>query len=221
MIFYPVAEKFVSINGEGKRAGELAVFIRFRKCNLRCSYCDTKWADSDDCKTEMLSPEEITEYVIGTGVKNVTLTGGEPLLQADIYRLIEMLMKNECRIEIETNGSISVKELSKKEYRPDFTLDYKLPSSNMENFMLTENYNYLSENDVIKFVAGSISDLEKAVEIIERFSLTEKCKVYFSAVFGKISPEEIVEFLKEKKLNNVRLQLQLHKFIWSPDRKGV
>ncbi|MDE7139098.1 MAG: putative 7-carboxy-7-deazaguanine synthase QueE [Ruminococcus sp.] len=220
-MFYPVAEKFVSINGEGKRAGELAVFIRFRKCNLRCSYCDTKWADSDDCKTEMLSPEEITEYVIGTGVKNVTLTGGEPLLQADIYRLIEMLMKNECRIEIETNGSISVKELSKKEYRPDFTLDYKLPSSNMENFMLTENYNYLSENDVIKFVAGSISDLEKAVEIIERFSLTEKCKVYFSAVFGKISPEEIVEFLKEKKLNNVRLQLQLHKFIWSPDRKGV
>ena len=221
MIFYPVAEKFVSINGEGRRAGELAVFIRFRKCNLRCSYCDTNWADSDDCKAEMLSPEEITEYVIGTGVKNVTLTGGEPLLQADIYCLIEMLMKNECRVEIETNGSISVKELSKKEYRPDFTLDYKLPSSNMENFMLTENYNYLSENDVIKFVAGSISDLEKAVEIIERFSLTEKCKVYFSAVFGKISPEEIVEFLKEKKLNNVRLQLQLHKFIWSPDRKGV
>ncbi|MDE5619158.1 MAG: putative 7-carboxy-7-deazaguanine synthase QueE [Ruminococcus sp.] len=220
-MFYPVAEKFVSINGEGKRAGELAVFIRFRKCNLRCSYCDTKWAACAGGTPEMRSPEEITEYVIGTGVKNVTLTGGEPLLQADIYRLIEMLMKNECRIEIETNGSISVKELSKKEYRPDFTLDYKLPSSNMENFMLTENYNYLSENDVIKFVAGSISDLEKAVEIIERFSLTEKCKVYFSAVFGKISPEEIVEFLKEKKLNNVRLQLQLHKFIWSPDRKGV
>ncbi len=221
MILYPVAEKFVSINGEGKRAGELAVFIRFRKCNLRCSYCDTKWADSDDCKAEMLSAEEITEYIIGTGVKNVTLTGGEPLLQTDIYRLIEMLMKNECRVEIETNGSISVQELSKKDYRPDFTLDYKLPSSNMENFMLTENYDYLSKNDVVKFVAGSISDLEKAVEIIERFSLTEKCTVYFSAVFGKISPAEIVEFLKEKKLNNVRLQLQLHKFIWSPDRKGV
>lgn len=221
MILYPVAEKFVSINGEGKRAGELAVFIRFRKCNLRCSYCDTKWADSDDCKAEMLSAEEITEYVIGTGVENVTLTGGEPLLQADIYCLIEMLMKNKCRVEIETNGSISVQELSTKEYRPDFTLDYKLPSSNMENFMLTENYNYLSEKDVVKFVAGSISDLEKAVEIIEKFSLTEKCTVYFSAVFGKISPAEIVEFLKEKKLNNVRLQLQLHKFIWSPDRKGV
>lgn len=221
MIFYPVAEKFVSINGEGKRAGELAVFIRFRKCNLRCSYCDTMWANSDDCKAEMLSAEEITEYVINTGVKNVTLTGGEPLLQYDIYYLIKMLMKNGLRVEIETNGSISINALSKKEYRPDFTLDYKLPSSNMENFMLTKNYNYLTKNDVVKFVAGSISDLEKAVEIIKKFSLTEKCRVYFSAVFGKISPAEIVEFLKEKKLNNVRLQLQLHKFIWSPDRKGV
>lgn len=221
MIFYPVAEKFVSINGEGKRAGELAVFIRFRKCNLRCSYCDTMWANSDDCKAEMLSAEEITEYVINTGVKNVTLTGGEPLLQYDIYYLIKMLMKNGLRVEIETNGSISINALSKKEYRPDFTLDYKLPSSNMENFMLTKNYNYLTKNDVVKFVAGSISDLEKAVEIIKKFSLTEKCGVYFSAVFGKISPAEIVEFLKEKKLNNVRLQLQLHKFIWSPDRKGV
>ena len=161
MICYLVAEKFVSINGEGKRAGELAVFIRFRKCNLRCSYCDTMWANSDDCKAEMLSAEEITEYVINTGVKNVTLTGGEPLLQYDIYYLIKMLMKNGLRVEIETNGSISINALSKKEYRPDFTLDYKLPSSNMENFMLTKNYNYLTKNDVVKFVAGSISDLEK------------------------------------------------------------
>ncbi|MDE6665962.1 MAG: radical SAM protein, partial [Ruminococcus sp.] len=84
-MFYPVAEKFVSINGEGRRAGELAVFIRFRKCNLNCSYCDTQWANSENCTAEMLSPEEITEYVNSTGVKNVTLTGGEPLLQSDIY----------------------------------------------------------------------------------------------------------------------------------------
>lgn len=220
-MFYPVAEKFVSINGEGRRAGELAVFIRFRKCNLSCSYCDTQWANSENCTAEMLSPEEITEYVNSTGVKNVTLTGGEPLLQSDIYNLIEMLMKSNHNVEIETNGSISIEKLSQSEYRPDFTLDYKLPSSNMENFMVTENYNYLSGNDTVKFVAGSISDLEKAVEIIEKFTLTEKCGVYFSAVFGKISPAEIVEFLKEKRLNNVRLQLQLHKFIWSPDRKGV
>ncbi|MDE6665197.1 MAG: 7-carboxy-7-deazaguanine synthase QueE, partial [Ruminococcus sp.] len=142
-------------------------------------------------------------------------------LQSDIYNLIEMLMKSNHNVEIETNGSISIEKLSQSECCPDFTLDYKLPSSNMENFMITENYNYLSGNDTVKFVAGSISDLEKAVEIIEKFTLAEKCVVYFSAVFEKISPAEIVEFLKEKKLNNVRLQLQLHKFIWSPDRKGV
>lgn len=218
---FPVAEKFVSINGEGKRAGELAVFIRFRKCNLRCTYCDTQWANSDTCNAEMLSVEDILDYVNSTGVTNVTLTGGEPLLQTDIYSLIEMLIKNNHNVEIETNGSISIESLSRGEYRPDFTLDYKLPSSGMESFMLTENYSYLSENDVVKFVAGSYEDLEKAVEIIEKFSLTDKCLIYFSAVFGKISPAEIVEFLKTKKLNKVRLQLQMHKFIWSPDMKGV
>ncbi len=220
-MFYPVAEKFVSINGEGRRAGELAVFIRFRKCNLSCSYCDTQWANSDNCTAEMLTADDILNYVNEEGVTNVTLTGGEPLLQEHIEILIEKLMKSNHNVEIETNGSISIEKLSQSEYRPDFTLDYKLPSSNMENFMITENYNYLSGNDTVKFVAGSISDLEKATEIIEKFTLTEKCAVYFSAVFGKISPAEIVEFLKEKKLNNVRLQLQLHKFIWSPDRKGV
>lgn len=218
---FPVAEKFVSINGEGKRAGELAVFIRFRKCNLKCTYCDTQWANSDDCPAEMLSAEDIVSYINNTGVSNVTLTGGEPLLQADIYELIEKLILTGHNVEIETNGSISIEKLSQSRYRPDFTLDYKLPSSGMENFMLTENYKYLSGNDVVKFVAGSREDLEKAVEIIEEFSLAEKCIVYFSAVFGKITPAEIVEFMKEKNLNKVRLQLQMHKFIWNPDLKGV
>lgn len=220
-MMFPVAEKFVSINGEGKKAGELAVFIRFRKCNLKCTYCDTQWADSESCPAEMMSAQEITGYINSTGVTNVTLTGGEPLLQADIHDLVEMLMLSGHSVEIETNGSISIKDLSESRYRPDFTLDYKLPSSSMENFMLTENYDYISENDVVKFVAGSREDLEKALEIINRFSLTEKCTVYFSAVFGKITPAEIVEFMKEKKLNKIRLQLQMHKFIWNPDMKGV
>ncbi len=218
---FPVAEKFVSINGEGKKAGELAVFVRFRKCNLRCTYCDTQWANSDSCPAEMMSAEEITEYINSTGIKNVTLTGGEPLLQPDICGLVEMLIQSGHRVEIETNGSISIKNLSESTYRPDFTIDYKLPSSNMESFMLTENYDYLSENDVVKFVAGNREDLEKALEIIRKFSLDRKCTVYFSAVFGKITPAEIVDFMKEKNLNKVRIQLQMHKFIWSPEKKGV
>lgn len=218
---FPVAEKFVSINGEGKRAGELAVFIRFRGCNLKCSYCDTMWANSGDCPVEMMSAEDIVSYVNEEGVKNVTLTGGEPLLQKNINILVESLMKNNHNVEIETNGSISIKNLSESTYRPDFTLDYKLPSSDMESFMITENYAYLKENDVVKFVAGSLSDLKKTAEIIEKFSLTEKCLVYISPVFSRINPDGIVEFMKLKHLNKVRLQLQLHKFIWNPDERGV
>ncbi|MDE6833085.1 MAG: putative 7-carboxy-7-deazaguanine synthase QueE [Ruminococcus sp.] len=216
-----VAEKFVSINGEGKRAGELAVFIRFRGCNLKCTYCDTMWANSGDCHADMMSTEDIVSYVNETGVDNVTLTGGEPLLQKNIDILVESLMKNGHNVEIETNGSVSIEKFSGKAYRPDFTIDYKLPSSDMESFMNTGNYEYLTENDVIKFVAGSIPDLEKTTEIIEKFSLTEKCHVYISPVFDRINPADIVEYMKIKNSNKVRLQLQLHKFIWNPDKRGV
>lgn len=221
MTMYPVAEKFVSINGEGTRAGELAVFIRFRECNLRCSYCDTKWANSCDAPAEMMSAEEISAYIDDSGVTNVTLTGGEPLLQNGLYELIEILMKNGKSVEIETNGSLSIKELSEKLYRPIFTMDYKLPSSGMESSMCLENFRCLSECDTVKFVSGSIADLEKAAEIIGKYSLTERCHVYFSPVFGSINPEQIVDFMKIHKLNHTRLQLQLHKFIWTPDKKGV
>ncbi|MDD6059033.1 MAG: putative 7-carboxy-7-deazaguanine synthase QueE [Ruminococcus sp.] len=221
MTLYPVAEKFVSINGEGTRAGELAVFIRFRKCNLRCSYCDTKWANSCDAPAEMMSAEEISAYIDDSGVTNVTLTGGEPLLRSGLYELIEILMKNGKSIEIETNGSLPIKKLAGKPCRPLFTMDYKLPSSGMESSMCLENFQYLSESDTVKFVSGSISDLEKAKEIIERFSLSERCHVYFSPVFGSINPEQIVDFMKKYRLNRTRLQLQLHKFIWTPDKKGV
>ena len=218
---FPVVEKFISINGEGCRAGELAVFIRFRRCNLNCSYCDTKWANDENAHAEIMTADEIAEYIGDTGVKNVTLTGGEPLLQSDIGGLVELLIKQGNSVEIETNGSISIAELSRQEYRPHFTLDYKLPVSGMEKAMLTDNYKYLADGDVVKFVAGSRSDLEKTLYIINKFDLTKKCFVYISPVFNKINPAEIVDFMAENKLNNVRLQLQLHKFIWNPDERGV
>lgn len=218
---FAVVEKFVSINGEGIRAGELAVFIRFRKCNLNCSYCDTKWANTESAEAEMMLAEDIARYIAETGVKNVTLTGGEPLLQENIYDLIEILIKQGNSVEIETNGSISIAELSQKPCRPIFTLDYKLPDSNMEKNMLADNYSYINENDAVKFVAGSKSDLEKALQIINEYDLTKKCHVYISPVFNRINPVEIVDFIAENKLNDVRLQLQLHKFIWNPDERGV
>lgn len=220
-MIYPVAERFVSINGEGRKAGELAVFIRFRKCNLNCSYCDTKWANTEDCPAEMLSAEQIAGYVYGTGVKNVTLTGGEPLLQENLGELIDILMEQGNSVEIETNGSISIAELSRRENRPSFTLDYKLPDSNMERAMDLSNYNYIRQNDTVKFVAGSISDLETAVKIIEKYELLKKCSVYISPVFNRINPADIVDFMKKNNLNGVKLQLQLHKFIWNPEERGV
>ena len=218
---YPVVEKFISINGEGQKAGELAVFIRFRGCNLNCSYCDTKWANSDDAEAELMSAEEIAEYVALTGVKNVTLTGGEPLTQPGLHKLIELLISSGHSVEIETNGSISIEELAAGKLRPSFTLDYKLPDSGMEAAMLTENYAFLTESDTVKFVSGSIDDLRKAVQIIKRFDLVNRCRVYISPVFGRIGPAEIVDFMAAEKLNGVRLQLQLHKFIWEPDKRGV
>ncbi|MDE5764543.1 MAG: putative 7-carboxy-7-deazaguanine synthase QueE [Ruminococcus sp.] len=218
---YPVVERFVSINGESTRAGELAVFIRFRKCNMKCTYCDTTWANDESASAEMMTAEEIAGYVSGTGIRNVTLTGGEPLLQSELNILTEMLIRQGNRVEIETNGSISIKELSEQEYRPVFTLDYKLPASGMENNMLTDNYEYLDSEDTVKFVAGSRYDLERTAEIIEKYNLSAKCHVYISPVFGMIELAEIVNFMAEKKLNGVRLQLQMHKFIWNPDKRGV
>ena len=218
---YPVVEKFVSINGEGQKAGELAVFIRFRGCNLDCSYCDTRWANTAEAEAELMSAEEIAGYVGSTGVRNVTLTGGEPLLQPEPYLLTDILISSGKSVEIETNGSISVEELAARQFRPSFTLDYKLPDSGMEAAMLTDNYRFLTENDTVKFVSGSMNDLKRAAGIIKEFDLTNRCRVYISPVVGRIEPADIVDFMAAERLNGVRLQLQLHKFIWDPDKRGV
>lgn len=220
-VLFPVAERFISINGEAARAGEPAVFVRFRGCNLACPYCDTKWANRPDCPVTMMSAEEIASYADESGIVDVTLTGGEPLLQKDIRVLIERLGSSGHRIEIETNGSVSVEELSRMDPRPVFTLDYKLPSSGMESAMLTENYRFLMPEDSVKFVSGSEKDLERAADIIEEYKLNKRCGVFISPVFGAIDPEEIVDFLIRRRLNGVRLQLQLHKFIWDPEKRGV
>ena len=100
-------------------------------------------------------------------------------------------------------------------------MDYKLPGSGMENYMNTANFALLNSHDSVKFVVGSEEDLNRAAEIIDRFKLIDRCHVYFSPVFGKIEPARIVEFMTERNLNGVRIQLQLHKFIWAPDKRGV
>ena len=176
----------------------------------------------------MASPAELAAYVADTGVRNVTLTGGEPLLQEEMPELIEALLALPgIYIEIETNGSMPLRQLSEGRVysfeagRLSFTMDYKLPGSGCESAMLTENFAVLDRGDTVKFVCGSREDLERALSVIREYDLISRCKVYFSPVFGRIEPKEIVQFMIDEKLNGVRLQLQLHKVIWDPDKRGV
>ncbi len=219
---YKVAEIFSSINGEGQRAGELAVFIRFAGCNLNCNYCDTAWANAWDAPYTSMTEQHILERVKESGIHNVTLTGGEPLLQPDIKTLLETLGEAaNVRIEIETNGSIAIQDYMDVPVRPCFTLDYKLPGSGMNAAMKTENYKYLLPEDTVKFVISDETDLRYAHNIITEYQLQGVCGIYFSPVFGRIEPAQIVDYMLKHKLNQVHLQLQLHKFIWNPTQRGV
>lgn len=219
---FNIIEKFVSIDGEGPSAGELAVFIRFQGCNLRCSWCDTTYSFDKSEITEVLSAEEIYSYIKETGVSNVTLTGGEPLFQENIDEILSLLNADiDLTVHIETNGAIDILTFKEKYPNLIFILDYKLPSSKMTDLMVLENFNHVEKIDVYKFVLGSKEDLQEAYKIITKFNLVDKCLVYFSPVFGAIELEDIVEFMKDKNLNKVRLQVQLHKIIWDPNMKGV
>lgn len=237
-----VAEHFISINGEGRRAGQLALFIRFAGCNLSCKYCDTKWANEPETGYERYTKQQIYQIIKQSGVKNITLTGGEPLLQKNFKELLDLLRcEKEFRIEIETNGSVDIASFMPEKNRMDtdktdengyrgnterdnvtFTLDYKLSASGMEERMCLSNYQKLRSTDTVKFVVGSKEDLMKSKEIIEKYGLIEKgCGIYLSPCFGMIEPSEIVDFLVKQKINDVNIQLRLHKYIWHPDRRGV
>jgi len=221
---YNVIEKFLSIDGEGPSAGEIATFIRFGRCNLVCSWCDTAYSISEDVVGETLTKEEIYKYIKENGTKNVTLTGGEPLIQNEIEELIDFLSKDtELLIHIETNGSMPIytHEQFERLTNVSFIVDYKLPSSGMEEMMDIKNFEVLSLQDVCKFVIGTIEDLKRAKEVVDHYRLTEKCLVHFSPITTTIQPVEIVEFMKTNQMNDIRLQIQLHKIIWSPETRGV
>jgi 7-carboxy-7-deazaguanine synthase len=224
---YKVVEKFVSINGEGKRAGELACFIRFAGCNLNCSYCDTHWANEPEVAFELLDTDEIIDFINESGALNVTLTGGEPLLQGEDkikFLINEILNRPDSRaerIEIETNGAVSIRPFTDYDSRVSLTMDYKLPGSGMEEYMLIENFGYLRKNDTVKFVISDEKDMARAAEIVKEYRLDERFTVYFSTAFSRIKPADVVAYMIEHKLNRVKLQLQLHKYIWEPDKRGV
>ena len=205
-----VNEIFLSIEGEGKRSGELAAFIRLMGCNLRCFYCDTRYAFNDG---DEMSAAEIADAV--KDYRNVTLTGGEPLIQ-NCHELLKLLSGHE--VNIETNGSVDIAEYLGYE-NVFFTMDFKCLSSGMMAAMSDRNLVLIRDRDVLKFVVGDKNDLAIAEYIAS--NVEHKPLIYVSPVFGGIEPLEIVEFMKARRLQNWRLQLQLHKIVWSPEERGV
>lgn len=225
MVELKVVEHFISINGEGRKAGQLAHFVRFAGCNLACRYCDTRWANAADVPYESMGAGQIYELLQKAGICNVTLTGGEPLLQEGIGELLDLLRREICfSVEVETNGAVELTP-----FLPDtgqdnvsFTMDYKLAGSGMEQKMLLSNYAHLRSCDTVKFVVGSVEEMIRCKEIMDRFHLIERgCGIFISPCFGQIDPAELVDYMAEQKWNHVNLQLQLHKLIWDPDQRGV
>ena len=135
--------------------------------------------------------------------------------------LVMALVDHGYQVEVETNGSIDVTEYALLSDIVTFTMDYKLPRSGMEHKMLLKNFLSLGENDVIKFVVSDRVDLERAYELCQGDLKECRCRFYISPVFDAIKPAEIVDFMKEKHWNGARLQLQLHKIVWSPKKRGV
>lgn len=208
-----ISEIFGSISGESVHAGYLTTFIRTFGCNLRCRWCDSMYAVSDGVAKKMTVPE-IVEQVEQIGYRNVILTGGEPLLQGDAIDLIQTLLDRGYLVEVETNGATDV---SKIPTRAIITMDWKCPSSGMTSKMLHNNLGILLPKDVIKFVVGSIEDLDEMQRILPK----TRAQAFVSPVFGKIELPTIIEYLKKYDLQTVRFQLQIHKFVWPVDARGV
>lgn len=217
-----VNEIFYSIEGEGIRAGYPCVFIRLQGCNLNCSYCDTRYS-CEDQECENLQIREILANVQEYGCKRVTITGGEPTIHTDFYVLVNTLYREGYLVNIETNGTTSATEI-KAEVPNDviITMDHKCPSSGMNARMRVGNYRDLEPHDVLKFVVGSREDLVDADRVMSALRILNcKPNIYISPVFGEIEPKDIVEFMKEHHYNDARIQLQMHKFIWPSEMKGV
>ena len=217
-LFLNVAETFASIQGESTHAGRLCFFIRLAGCNLACSYCDTCSAQEENSGRDR-SVADLVAEVKASNIKLIEITGGEPALQKNAPALAQALLDEGFEVLMETNGSVRL-DLFPVGLKK--IIDVKLPTSEMHEANDIVNYRFLRPGDELKFVAGSLYDLEYAYSWIKRWELDEKgVPLLFSAVFGMIEPAQIVEWLLERKIPNSRMQLQMHKFIWNPEKRGV
>lgn len=216
---FHVTEIFDSIDGEGKRTGYMAVFLRLAGCNLRCSYCDTAYSLTLEDTAEALTEEEVLSRIRAYPWKRVTMTGGEPMLHP-LHHLCEVLGEEGYDINIETNGAVPLwRERPKGVF---YTMDFKCSGSGMKSYMNLDNFKLLTGKDVLKFVVSSEEDLHEMKEIVNRrFSSAHHPEFFVSPVWGRIEPAELVEYVRKNRLQDVRVQVQLHKIIWDPDRRGV
>ncbi len=218
-----INEIFKSISGEAGKAGFPVTFIRTYGCNLRCGYCDTMYA-VEGGEYKIMEPSAIVAECYHYGGKRVILTGGEPLIQPDAPELVDLLCDYGYEVEIETNGAVDLQKFHNKlkTKRIDlltYTMDFKSFSSGMSYNMNRTNLEFLGTKDAIKFVVGNKQDLEQMKAVLN--SCEVHAQVFVSPVFGQIEPHEIVDYILENNMNNVRVQLQMHKIIWDKDKRGV
>ena len=207
-------EIFTSIQGESSYAGMPCTFIRTTGCNLRCSYCDTTYAYYEG---KEISIEEILGQVKRAGINLVEITGGEPLLQREVYPLIKRLIKDGYKVLLETNGSLSIKNVDKKAV---IILDIKTPNSGMSDKMDLSNVKILKAADEVKFVVTDRTDYEWAKEIIYKHNLLHKCPILLSPAHRILPPEELARWMIEDRLQ-ARLNLQIHRYIFGSERRRV
>ena len=207
-----INEIFYSIQGEGKWTGLPNIFIRTTGCNLRCSFCDTKYAYDEGKEIEI---DEILKQISKYPCRYVCITGGEPLLQEDLPNLINDLLGNDYEISLETNGSQNIKNLLNFKSLL-ISLDIKCPSSNMQEKNDFENIKLLRKEDQLKLIIKNKEDYNYAKKIVEEYKPI--CTVFFQPVW-KTNLYELANWIKNDGLN-VKLGLQLHKIIWG-DTRGV
>jgi 7-carboxy-7-deazaguanine synthase len=210
-----ICEIFTSIQGESTYAGLPCTFIRLTGCNLRCSYCDTQYAYAEGSDRSL---EDIMDCVNKSGLNLVEITGGEPLLQGnETLELIRMLLDKGHKVLIETNGSESIKDIDE---RAVIIMDIKTPSSNMSEKMDFSNLDFIKNTDEVKFVICSREDYEWSKNIISSYRLAGKCELLLSPAFNVLEPSLLSGWIIEDRLD-VRLNLQIHKYIFGPGERGV
>jgi 7-carboxy-7-deazaguanine synthase len=210
-----INEIFFSIQGESTNAGLPCVFVRLTYCNLRCVYCDTEYAFYEG---KDMTIDEIISEVEKYNCRLVEVTGGEPLAQENVHELMRTLCDKGHTVMIETGGSLPIENIDK---RVKIIMDLKTPYSKMDKKNRYENISFLKLTDEVKFVVGSREDYEWTKEIINKYDLTGKVsQVLISPVFGEVENINLAEWILKDNLN-VRLQIQMHKYIWHPETRGV